>query len=158
MRQLTSIIRVALAVVVLATGCAGQGAEVGSALTHPGSSASANGADLKGTWQGSFGQVGPGNTGHIHGDIVCQINDDGTYKTTWITRQVAGSARGGRLAMSGTVVANGSRVMFNESSSGSRMTLKRAGDTLYGITIDPAAKGVTVAVQLHKMHTVHEAP
>lgn len=158
MRQPTSIIRLALAVMFLATGCAGQGAEVGAALTHPGSSASANGADLKGNWQGSFGQVGAGNTGHIHGDIVCQINGDGTYKTTWITRQVAGSARGARLAMSGTVVANGSRVMFNESSSGSRMTLKRAGDTLYGITIDPATKRVTVAVQLHKMHTVPEAP
>ena len=158
MRQPTSIIRVALAVMVLATGCAGQGAEVGSALTNPGSSASANGADLKGTWQGSFGQAGVGDGGHIHGDIVCQINGDGTYNTTWITRLVAGSARGGRLAMSGTVVANGSRVMFNDSSSGSRMTLKRAGDTLYGITIDPATKRVTVAVELHKVHTGHEAP
>jgi hypothetical protein len=158
MKQLTSIIRVALAVMVLATGCAGQGAEIGSALTHPGSSASANGADLKGTWQGSFGQAGAGDGGHIHGDIVCQINDDGTYNTTWITRLVAGSARGGRLAMSGTVVANGSRVMFNDSSSGSRMTLKHAGDTLYGITIDPATKRVTVAVKLHKVQPVHEAP
>ena len=53
---------------------------------------------------------------------------------------------------------NGSRVMFNDSSSGSRMTLKRAGDTLYGITIDPATKRVTVAVELHKVHTGHEAP
>ena len=60
--------------------------------------------------------------------------------------------------MSGTVVANGSRVMFNDSSSGSRMTLKRAGGTLYGITIDPATKRVTVAVELHKVHTGHEAP
>ena len=158
MKQPTSIIRVALAVMVLATGCAGQGAEVGSALTHPGSSASANGADLKGAWQGSFWQVGVGDGGHIHGDIVCQINGDGTYNTTWITRLVAGSARGGRLAMSRPVVANGSRVMFNDSSSGSRMTLKRAGDTLYGITIDPATTRVTVAVELHKVHAVHEAP
>jgi len=57
--------------------------------------------------------------------------------------------------MSGTVVANGSSVMFNDARSGSRMTLKRDGDTLYGITIDPATKRVTVAVELHK---VSEAP
>ena len=158
MRQLTSIIRLAVTLIVLATGCAGPGTEVGSALARPGGPASANGADLKGTWRGSFGQVMTGDSGHIHGDIVCLINEDGTYKTTWTTRLVAGSARGGRLEMSGTVVANGSRVMFNESASGSRMTLKRAGDTLYGVTIDPATKRVSVAVELHKVHTLPEAP
>ena len=158
MRQPTSIIRLAVTLIVLATGCAGPATEVGSALARPGGSASANGADLEGTWRGSFGQVMTGDSGYIHGDIVCLINGDGTYKTTWTTRLVAGSARGGRLEMSGTVVANGSRVMFNESASGSRMTLKRAGDTLYGVTIDPATKRVSVAVELHKVHTPPEAP
>ena len=37
-----------------------------------------NGAELKGTWRGSFEQVYTGDSGRIHGDIVCQINDDGT--------------------------------------------------------------------------------
>ena len=60
--------------------------------------------------------------------------------------------------MSGTVVANASRVMFNESASGSRMTLRRDGDTLYGVTIDPATKRVSVAVELHKVHAAPEAP
>ena len=60
-----------------------------------GGSGSANGADLKGTWRGSFEGVNTGDSGRIHGDIVCQINDDGTYKTTWVTRPVAGSTRGG---------------------------------------------------------------
>jgi len=158
MKQSTSIIRLAVAVIVLTAGCAGQGAQIGSALTQPEASASVKGADLEGTWRGSFGQVMTGDSGHIYGDIVCRINADGTYKTIWITRMVAGSARGGRLEMAGTVGANGSRVMFNESSSGSRMTLKHVGDTLYGVTIDPATKRVSVAVELHKVHTVPEAP
>ena len=59
--------------------------------------------------------------------------------------------------MSGTVVEKGTRVMFN-GSSGSRITLKHAGDNLYGLTIDPATKRVSVAVELHKVHTVPEAP
>ena len=157
MRQSTSIIRLAVAVIVLTAGCAGQGAQVGSALTQPEASASVKGADLEGTWRGSFGQVMTGDSGQIHGDIVCQINGDGTYKTTWITRMVAGSARGGRLEMAGTVAANGSRVMLN-SSSGSRMTLKHAGDTLYGVVIDPATERVSVAVELHKVSAIPEAP
>src|SRR3989442_9638919 len=107
MRQPTSIIRLAVALIVLATGCAGPVAEVGSALARPAGSASANGADLEGIWRGSFGQVMTGDSGYIHGDIVCLINGDGTYKTTWTTRLVARPARGGRLEMSGTVVANG---------------------------------------------------
>ena len=48
--------------------------------------------------------------------------------------------------------------MFNDSRSGSRMTLRRDGDTLYGVTIDPATKRVTVAVELHRVHTTPEAP
>ena len=157
MRQPMFIIRLALALIVLASGCAAPTAEVGSVLTQPGGSGSANGADLKGTWRGSFEGVNTGDSRRIHGDIVCQINDDGTYKTTWVTRLVAGSTRGGRLEMSGTVVARGKRVMFN-SSLGSRITLRHVGDTLYGLTIDPAAKRLTVAIELRKVHTVPEAP
>jgi len=87
---------------------------------------------------------------------VCQINDDGTYKTTWVTRMVAGSSRGGRLEMSGYVVERGKRVMFNNSSE-SRITLRHVGDTLYGVAIVPAGR-VSVAVELRKVHTVPEAP
>ncbi len=59
--------------------------------------------------------------------------------------------------MTGIVVERGKRVMFNDSS-GSRMTLRHVGDTLYGVTVDPATKRVSVAVELHKVHTVPEAP
>src|SRR6267142_2473517 len=99
-----------------------------------------------------------GDSGHIYGDIVCQINANGTYKTIWITRMVAGSARVGRLELAGTVGANGSRVMFNESSSGARLTPKHVGDTLYVVKINPSTKRFSVAVELHKVHTVPEAP
>jgi hypothetical protein len=60
--------------------------------------------------------------------------------------------------MSGNVVADGSRVMFNDARSGARMTLKRDGDTLYGVTIDPGTRRVTVAVELHKVSAAPEAP
>jgi hypothetical protein len=60
--------------------------------------------------------------------------------------------------MSGTVVANGSRVIFNDARSGPRMTLTRDGDTLYGVTIDPATRRVTVAVELQRVTAAPEAP
>jgi len=50
MRQPMFIIRLALALIVLASGCAAPTAEVGSVLTQPGGSGSANGADLKVAW------------------------------------------------------------------------------------------------------------
>ncbi len=49
--------------------------------------------------------------------------------------------------MSSTVVARGKRVMFNRSL-GSRITLRHVGDILYGVAVDPAAKRVTVAIEL----------
>ena len=49
MRQPMFIIRLASALIVLASGCAAPTAEVGSGVTQPGNSGSANGAELKGT-------------------------------------------------------------------------------------------------------------
>ena len=59
--------------------------------------------------------------------------------------------------MSGYVVERGKRVMFNNSSGG-RITLRHAGETLYGVAIDPAGKRVSVAIELRRVHTVPEAP
>jgi hypothetical protein len=159
MRPFTSsIVGLAVIVIVLATGCVGRGADGASALPRPEGPASANGADLAGTWRGSFGQVMTGDSGWVRGDILTQIKSDGTYTTTWTTLLVAGSSRGGKLEMTGTVVANGSRVMFNDARSGARMTLTRDGDTLYGVTIDPGTRRVYVAVDLHKVQAAPEAP
>ena len=153
-----SMMAFALVLIVLAAGCASHGStEPGSAMPRPDTSVPTK-SDLAGTWRGSFGQVMTGDSGLIQGEIESQIKDDGTYTTTWITQLVAGSARAGRLEMAGTVVANGSRVMFNDARSGSRMTLKRDGDTLYGVTIDPATRRVTVAVELHRITAVPQAP
>jgi hypothetical protein len=147
-----------LALIVLTAGCAARSTEANSALGGSGASALARESDLKGTWRGSFGQVMTGDSGQVHGDIVTRINDDGTYKTTWTTKLVAGSSRGGRLEMAGTVVADGSYVKFTDARSGARITLRRDGDALYGVTIDPAGKRVTVAIDLHKVSPSPEAP
>jgi hypothetical protein len=141
--QLTSV-----ALLVLAAGCAGPLTENGSASTQPGAWPSASAVDLAGTWRGAFGEVGAGS-GHIHGDIVCQINGDGTYKGTWVNYVVAGSSRGGRREMSGRVVADGGNVTFNDSS-GSQMILKRNGNTLYGVTLDPSGKRATLSIELRR--------
>jgi hypothetical protein len=159
MRRQVSTIGIAVALIVFVAGCAGPTTtELGSALPRADGAAAAKESGLEGTWRGSFGQVMTGDSGQIHGDIVSEINADGTYRTTWTTRLVAGSARGGRLEMTGKVVADGPRVMFTDARSGGRMTLRRDGDTLYGITIDPATKRVTVAVELHRVGPAPEAP
>jgi hypothetical protein len=153
----------AVVLMVLVTGCAQHGGEAVSAAAQsegsalPGSALPKDNA-LTGMWQGSFGQVQTGDSGLVHGDILCQINKDGTYTTTWTTKLVAGSSRRKELQMTGTVLARGSSVSFDDSRSGSRMTLRRDGDTLYGVTIDPQTKRVTVAVELHKVPTAPQAP
>jgi len=158
MKRPMSVMALALVLIVFAAGCAGRGGtELGSAMPRPDASVPTK-SDLAGMWRGSFGQVMTGDSGLIHGEIESQIKDDGTYTTTWITQLVAGSARAGRLEVAGTVVANGSRVIFNDARSGPRMTLTRDGDTLYGVTIDPATRRVTVAVELQRVTAAPEAP
>jgi hypothetical protein len=158
MTRPTSLMAFAFLLIVFGTGCASPGGtELGSAMPRP-DGAVPRTSDLAGTWRGSFGQVMTGDSGLIHGEIESQIKDDGTYTTTWSTQLVAGSARAGRLEMAGTVVDNGSRGMFNAGRSGSRITLKRDGDTLYGVTIDPATRRVTVAVELHRVTAAPQAP
>ena len=158
MKRPTSLMAFAFMLIVFAAGCASRsGTELGSVMPRSDGSVPTK-SELAGTWRGSFGQVMTGDSGLIHGAIVSQIKDDGTYTTTWSTQLVAGSARAGRLEMAGTVVANGSRVIFSDTRSGSRMTLKRDGDTLYGVTIDPATRRVTVAVELHRVGAAPQAP
>jgi hypothetical protein len=152
MKSPKSVVGIAFVLLALAAGCARHSStEPGSAMPRAEGASALADSGLTGTWRGTFGQVMTGDSGLIHGDIESQIKDDGTYATTWTTRLVAGSARGGKLEMSGNVVERGSRVMFNDARSGLRMTLTRDGDTLYGVTMDPATKRVTVSVELHKV-------
>lgn len=130
---------VGIALIALATGCAGP------ALTRPTDSASS--AGLVGTWRGYYRQVNAGNTGHVHGDIDLRINEDGTYVGTWSNQQVAGSTRAGNTNMAGKVVVNGNQVILQDWR---HLMLKRAGDTLFGLTINPGT-ALTVSVYLEKV-------
>jgi hypothetical protein len=124
----------ALVSIVLVAGCAGP--------MQPGAAPA-----LEGTWRGYLRQVGAGDTGYVHGDIDLQIAADGTYAGTWTTRQVAGSTRAGSTRMAGTAVVNGSHVTLTDWR---HLILKRTGDTLFGLTIDPGT-GRTLSVQLDRV-------
>src|SRR5215468_3002329 len=142
MRRLMSIGHIVAVVILSAAGCAAD---------QYGVVAAANGSKVTGAWRGVFEQVQTGDSGRIHGDIECQIKDDGTYQMTWATGLVAGSTRGGRVVMSGTVVEKAGFVEFNESESGTRTTLSHRGNTLYGVRIDPGTKRVSVSVELQRV-------
>jgi hypothetical protein len=111
----------------------------------PGRTASSP-AELAGTWLGTFWQVNAGDTGYIHGDLVFDFKEDGTYTGTWTTRVVAGSSRGGSLQVGGRFAVEGDRVVLTD---GRRLTLRRAGDTLYGISVDPGS-GRTIQIRLER--------
>ena len=157
MRRFMSSGQLVAVVILFAAGCAEQSSQAGSAPDQDGVVASANGSKLTGAWRGVFEQVQTGDSGRIHGDIECQIKDDGTYQMTWATGLVAGSTRGGRVVMSGTVVEKAGFVEFDEGASGTRTRLNRSGDTLYGVRIDPGTKRVSVSVELHRVGTI-ESP
>ena len=157
MRRFMSIGQIVAVVVLLATGCAEQSSQAGSTAGQDGAVASANEGKLAGRWSGVFEQVQTGDSGRIHGDIDLQVKDDGTYQMTWTTGLVAGSTRGGRTVMSGTVVEKAGLVEFNEGQAGTRTTLSRRGDTIYGVRIDPGTKRVSVSVELHRVGAI-ESP
>src|SRR5215470_14106974 len=94
--------------------------------------------DLAGSWRGTFWQVNAGDTGQVNGDVELDVNNDGSYRETVITRQVAGSSRAGRSEMTGTVAVNSksSRVALVDSE-GMRTTLRDNGEVLYGVMTDP---------------------
>ena len=105
--------------------------------------------DLTGSWRGAFWQVNAGDTGYVHGDVELDVNDDGSYRETFITRQVAGSSRAGRNQSFGTVSVNGegNRVALKDWR---RITLRDNGDVLHGIMLDPTS-GRTIAIRLEKV-------
>ena len=152
MKRVTRFMQaVSLALTALSAGCATPGAQVGPTPTQPGDDPSARMAELQGQWRGSFDQIATmGDSRRIHGDIECKINGDGTYKTVWITGLVAGSSRGGRMEMTGTIIVRRNSVTF-VNSDGWQTTMKRDGDTLYAVAMDPAGRRANVALDLHKV-------
>jgi hypothetical protein len=121
--------------IVIVLGCAGQAGRRASSTP-----------ELAGTWLGTFWQVNAGDTGYIQGDLVFDFKEDGSYTGTWTTRVVAGSSRGGSQQLEGRFAVDGDRVVLTD---GRRLTLRRAGDILYGITVDPGS-GRTIQVRLER--------
>lgn len=73
---------------------------------------------------------------------MLQVRDDSTYTLKW----------GTRAETTGTIAAQGNRVILNDSS-GSQITLMHSGDTLYGMMKD-AATGRAAAMNLAKEESV----
>ena len=85
--------------------------------------------DLVGTWKGSFVPVAADSGGgNAVGDVTLVINGDGTYT---VIEQRKSSMR----KYSGVIVANG-RMVTLKDSSGVGLSLRRRGDTLYGVARD----------------------
>ena len=82
---------------------------------------------LAGTWHGAFVHAGADYTSPSRADLTLNVKEDSTYTFKW----------GSRAETTGTVAAQGSRVVLNDSS-GTRITLMHAGDTLYGVMKDTA--------------------
>jgi hypothetical protein len=82
---------------------------------------------LPGTWHGAFVHSGADYTSPSRSDLTLQVKGDSTYTFQW----------GSRAETTGTIAAQGNRVVLDDSS-GTRITLMRSGDTLYGVMKDTA--------------------
>src|SRR5262245_23667119 len=122
-RVLTGITTALFSAIIL--GCAGPAANPGLGSEN-GSLAPALTTGLCGTWQGEFSYIGsdhqssPGSL-----DLMLEVSGDSTYTLKW----------GNHRPSTGTVIARENRLIL-EDESGSRITLVRSGDTLYGVTKD----------------------
>jgi hypothetical protein len=119
-----------VALTMFATACAGPMTQAGSAELLPG------------MWRGSFTHPGADYTSPSSSGLTLQVCDDSTYTFKW----------GARAETTGTIAAQGNRVILNDSS-GSQITLMRSGDTLYGMTKDTAT-GRAATMSLAKDESV----
>jgi hypothetical protein len=125
---------------MFAAGCAGPAAVASSGPTGPVAFTPAPGPQVSGTWRGTFYEVASHRTSRpLEGQIELRINDDGTFTETMT----------GQPALSGKVTVKGNRVVL-DSSTGSRLTLMRSGNTLYGLTAQ-LVSGASVSVRLNRI-------
>jgi len=109
----------------IALGCAGPAADIGVRPTYAGPS-TASTAGLCGTWQGEFSYIGSdlqSSTGSS--GLTLEVGGDSTYTLTW----------GNHRPSTGSVSVWENRLVLDDES-GSRITLVRSGDTLYGVMRD----------------------
>ena len=133
----TLIARVSTVVMVwLVAGCAGLGEF--SAATSPAALSAVS--ELQGTWTGTSGWVC--DSFYIGESIfTLHIREDGTF-TALVTPNGGANNLAKRSTLSGTVVANGSRVTLqNTEGPWTWLTLVRSGNTLYGVAVDQAFEG-----------------
>jgi hypothetical protein len=124
-RVLTGISTALLSVIVL--GCAGPAPDIGVGLADSGQSP-APPARLCGTWQGDFSYIGSDHQSSTGAsDVMLDVRGDSSYTLRWATNRPS----------KGTVTAGKNRVILDDES-GSRITLVRSGDTLYGVMKDQA--------------------
>ena len=95
--------------------------------------------DLVGTWNGSFRSVVDDGGIRAIGILTLVIKEDGTY--TLIERRGASM-----WSYAGVVVDNG-RAITLQPSSGSSVSLKHRGDTLYGMAHDRNGYMVHISVE-----------
>jgi hypothetical protein len=126
-----------IVLLVIALGCAG---------SRDATAPSSGSAEVAGTWRGTFWQVNAGDTGYIHGELSFDFKEDGHYTGGWTTYVVAGSSRGGTSQVAGRFAVTGDRVILTDWRD---LVLRRAGDTLYGLTVDPGS-GRTIQVRLER--------
>ena len=140
-----------VAVLALATGCAGPSTSASGIAETPSALSAAR--DLVGTWRGSYWQLGMVLYAD-DADCTLRINEDATFtakctRVAWGTNNIA---RGS--SWSGRVVTKGNRVIL-EANGGPWpwIVLTRSGnDTLYGITLDPPV-GATVEMEFEREPT-----
>ena len=138
-RKLSGLLAL-VALGMFATGCAGPTTAASSGPTGPVAFTPAPGPQVSGTWRGTFSEVASHRTGTpLEGQVELRINDDGTFIETMT----------GRPALSGKVSVKGNRVVL-DSSTGSRLTLMRSGNTLYGLTAQ-LVSGATVSFRLNRI-------
>jgi hypothetical protein len=118
-----------IALTMLVAACAGPMTQTGP-------------AELPGMWHGSFVHPGADYTSPSRAELMLQVRDDSTYTLKW----------GTRAETTGTIAAQGNRVILNDSS-GSQISLMHSGDTLYGMMKD-AATGRAAAMNLAKEESV----
>ena len=148
MRRHTLIARLcAVAGLTLLSGCAG----LGPVSPPPGSGALRPDSELVGTWTGSLNWVAP-SLYDDEANLRLQIRDDGTFTAT-VTPGRAGNNIAKPSSLAGTVVANDKLVTLrNEVGPWPWLTLKRSGDTLYGVANDPAIQSA-VMLRFHRDNT-----
>ena len=105
---------------------------------------SASGHPLTGRWQGAAAETPSIYLGPVSATVTLDLKPDGTFMERW--------KQGGReWSQAGRWHLRGKTVVLEAHRSHPRMTLRRAGDTLYTVATEPMPDGraTTTTIALH---------